>query len=85
MEAKDTVLSREVIVGDLADALGVDAQSIGDQDDVVDLGLDSVRLMSLLEKWRAAGADHIDFVSLSSDARVGAWVDLLVTGPGTGE
>ncbi|WP_026918294.1 phosphopantetheine-binding protein [Gordonia shandongensis] len=75
-------LTRESIVEDLAAMTGVPSTQIADGDDIADLGLDSVRLMSLIEKWRATGAEHVDVVALSSDSRVGSWIDLLTRAPG---
>lgn len=75
----NTVLSRSIIIDDLAEVLGVLPERIDDGDNVADLGLDSVRLMVLVEKWRAMGAKDADLISLSSNPRVGSWVSLLTT------
>ena len=67
-------LDRDQIVADLAEVLDVPVDQLGDDVNVMDLGLDSVRLMSLIERWRAAGAQHADIVVLASDPLVGSWV-----------
>mgnify|MGYP002865411166 FL=1 len=68
------VLTRDRIIGDIADVLQLEPGDIGDETNVVDIGLDSVRLMSLIERWRAAGAVQADLVALASDPVVGSWV-----------
>ena len=54
MATTNTVLTRERIIADIAGILGVDESEITDDTNVLDVGLDSVRLMSLIERWRAA-------------------------------
>ncbi|MEP9413936.1 phosphopantetheine-binding protein [Gordonia sp. VNQ95] len=74
MAAVGAVLTRERIIGDIADILELPASEITDETNVLDIGLDSVRLMSLIERWRAAGAVQSDLVALASDPVVGSWV-----------
>ena len=69
-------LDRERLRGDVADALGEPPEQIGDADDLFDRGLDSLRLMSLVERWRDAGAD-IGFIDLVEEPTVEAWSRLL--------
>ena len=45
-------VDRDRIRTDVAAALGEEPQDVGDDDDLFDLGLDSIRLMSLVEQWR---------------------------------
>jgi aryl carrier-like protein len=75
-EAPDSepVLSRNQIVGDLAEILDISPDELADDTNVFDIGLDSVRLMSLIERWRARGAHRADVVILAGDPTVGAWV-----------
>jgi bifunctional isochorismate lyase/aryl carrier protein len=61
---------------DVADALGEPPADIGDADDLLDRGLDSIRLMSLVERWRAEGAD-VGFIDLAETPTLEAWSRLL--------
>lgn len=57
---------------DVATILMMPASDIHASDNLLDLGLDSIRLMTLLEKWRAQGA-KVDFVELAEAATLGEW------------
>lgn len=48
-----------------------------DTENLFESGLDSVRLLTLLEGWREAGAD-VSFVDLAECPTVGHWLTLLV-------
>ncbi|QTI67132.1 phosphopantetheine-binding protein [Gordonia polyisoprenivorans] len=74
MASVDAVVTRDRIIGDIAEILDVPAAEITDDTNVLDIGLDSVRLMSLIERWRAAGATRADLVALAADPVVGSWV-----------
>ncbi|MGW6692143.1 phosphopantetheine-binding protein [Rhodococcus sp. NPDC054953] len=71
-----TALTRGRVIADLAALLDLPADEFTDEADLLDLGLDSVRLMSLVERWRSEGA-VVDFVDLASDPHLGAWVEVL--------
>ncbi|MEU4745863.1 phosphopantetheine-binding protein, partial [Actinosynnema sp. NPDC023658] len=64
---------------DGADLLGLDPTEVGADADLLDLGLDSMRVMSLVERWRAAGATGLEFADLAEDPRLERWTE-LVTG-----
>ena len=58
------------IRADVAEVLYLAPEEIGDDTHLVDQGLDSVRLMTLVERWRAEGAD-VEFVDLADLAAAG--------------
>ncbi|MEV0675454.1 phosphopantetheine-binding protein [Actinosynnema sp. NPDC050436] len=62
---------------EIADVLGVDPAELSDDADLLDHGLDSMRIMSLAQRWRAAGAVGLEFADLAEDARIGRWVELV--------
>ncbi|WP_280387317.1 phosphopantetheine-binding protein [Nocardia wallacei] len=68
---------RQRVIDDVAAALGVGPGELSADTNLLDAGLDSVRIMSLVEKWRSAGHEHIDFPTLASDPVLGSWLDVL--------
>ncbi|MFF0817414.1 phosphopantetheine-binding protein [Rhodococcus sp. NPDC003318] len=71
-----STLTRDRMVADLAGMLDLPAAELTEDTNLLDLGLDSVRLMSLVERWRAEGA-VVDFVDLASDPQLGAWFEVV--------
>ncbi|GAA4982868.1 phosphopantetheine-binding protein [Kineococcus glutinatus] len=67
-----TPLSAEQLRTDVAELLATAPSEIGDDDDLLDHGLDSVRLMMLVERWRAAGVET-DFAGLAEEPTLGGW------------
>ncbi|MGW8765237.1 phosphopantetheine-binding protein [Streptomyces sp. NPDC055815] len=67
-------ISREQMRADIAEATGLEPEQIEDETNLRDAGLDSIRLMTLVEKWRAAGVQGADFVALASSPTLGAWL-----------
>ncbi|MFC4004174.1 phosphopantetheine-binding protein [Prauserella oleivorans] len=74
-----TALSAERIRADVAELLGRDPAEIGMEENLLDLGLDSIRIMSLIERWRAAGANEVEFPDLAERPELAHWIT-LVTG-----
>ncbi|WP_031064818.1 phosphopantetheine-binding protein [Streptomyces sp. NRRL WC-3742] len=66
----------ERIRAEVADLLGEDPADIPPDENLVDWGLDSIRLMTLAERWRAEGAE-VAFVQLAERPAVEAWAELL--------
>ncbi|MBF6132246.1 isochorismatase [Nocardia otitidiscaviarum] len=78
MSNENTIVAeRARVIADVAAALGVDPAELTDETNLLDAGLDSVRIMSLVETWRSAGFEHIDFPTLASDPVLGSWIEAL--------
>ncbi|GAA1340830.1 phosphopantetheine-binding protein [Saccharothrix algeriensis] len=74
-----TTPTAEQIRAEVAELLGCDPAGIDPGADLLDLGLDSMRIMSLVERWRAAGATDLEFADLAERPELGHWT-ALVTG-----
>ncbi|MEV6522219.1 phosphopantetheine-binding protein [Longispora sp. NPDC051575] len=57
----------------VSDVLG---ETPGDDESLIDAGLDSIRLMSLMEVWRADG-HHVTFLDLADQPTLAGWARLL--------
>ncbi|MFG2905706.1 phosphopantetheine-binding protein [Kitasatospora sp. NPDC048286] len=66
----------ERIRAEVADLLGEDPAEIPLDENLVDWGLDSIRLMTLAARWQQEGAD-VAFVRLAERPAIEAWVELL--------
>jgi aryl carrier-like protein len=75
-------VSAERVRADVADLLGIMPAELDADADLLDLGLDSMRVMSLVERWRAAGATGLEFADLAEDPRLARWTE-LVAGAGS--
>ncbi|HLU97504.1 MAG TPA: phosphopantetheine-binding protein [Thermobifida alba] len=80
MTADDTPrhrpLTEERVRADVARLLGEPADTIDADENLLDRGLDSVRLMSLIEAWRRDGV-HADFADLAEEPTITAWLARL--------
>lgn len=61
---------------DVAEVLLESASAIGEDENLLERGLDSIRIMSLVERWRGAGVE-ITFVELAERPSLSAWYELL--------
>jgi len=61
---------------DVASLLGVASGDLAEDDSLYDQGLDSVRLMSLVERWRTRGM-AITFAELAETPTLKAWHTLI--------
>jgi bifunctional isochorismate lyase/aryl carrier protein len=62
--------------------LDVSDHELQDDDDLFELGLDSVRLMDVVERLQDAGVD-VDFTHLAEAPSLSRWYQLVGTGPRT--
>ncbi|GAA4823439.1 phosphopantetheine-binding protein [Streptomyces ziwulingensis] len=70
-------LTLERMRTDVADCLGEEAADIPVDENLVDYGLDSVRIMALLERWRREHGVSADFADLAEQPALAAWATLL--------
>ncbi|GAA3990199.1 acyl carrier protein [Thermobifida alba] len=80
MTADDTPrhdpLTEERVRADVARLLAEPADTIDADENLLDRGLDSIRLMSLVETWRRDGV-HVDFADLAEEPTITAWLARL--------
>jgi mycobactin phenyloxazoline synthetase len=76
--ADDSVesISRDDIRATVAAHLGCPAADVADDDDLIRLGLNSIRMMALAGGWRKRGAD-VTFAQLAATPTVDSWYLLL--------
>ncbi|OLT10619.1 hypothetical protein BJF78_28700 [Pseudonocardia sp. CNS-139] len=73
--------STDALRAEIAALLDEDVAAIDPDEELPDLGLDSVRVMTLLERWRAAGAD-VSLDDLAAEPTIAAWHRLLTSARG---
>ncbi|WP_250029482.1 phosphopantetheine-binding protein [Paractinoplanes maris] len=69
-------LSLDRLRGDVAEVLAEEPGSFADDDNLLDRGLDSIRLMSLATRWREAGS-QAGYLELAQEPTIKAWWTLL--------
>lgn len=67
-----TMMTRESMRADLARLLRMPPEEIGAEDDLTDLGLDSMRAMALLTRWGEQGVE-LDLAAVAEKVTLGAW------------
>lgn len=65
-------LTLEIMREDIARIIALDAQDVGDDDSLIDLGLDSMRMMNLVVRWSQSVAG-LEFSDLAEHVTVGQW------------
>ncbi|HSI40808.1 MAG TPA: phosphopantetheine-binding protein [Xanthobacteraceae bacterium] len=83
MARDTTALSFETMRADIAAMLGEEPAAIGDDDDLMDLGLDSMRAMNLVLLWSERGVE-LDFGELAERPTLAGWWEIAARrlGPG---
>lgn len=71
-------LSPETIRADVALLLHRNPDEVFDQENLFEAGLDSIRLLTLLEQWREAGV-AVSFVELAEQPTLEHWSRLLTS------
>jgi aryl carrier-like protein len=71
-----TALDLATIRQDIAELLFLQPDELADDEDLIAAGLDSVRILGLVERWRAAGLE-VSFAELAERAMLSAWFQLL--------
>ncbi len=69
-------ISRDEIRATIAAQLGCPAADVADDDDLIQLGLNSIRMMALAGGWRKRGSG-ITFAQLAATPTVASWYGLL--------
>jgi bifunctional isochorismate lyase / aryl carrier protein len=69
-------VDREQLRADVAELLMESASAIGEDENLLERGMDSIRLMSLVERWRQGGTE-VSFVELAEKPTLTDWYALL--------
>lgn len=77
LDKNTSALSVAGLHNQLANLLQCSPQDIAAEDNLLDLGLDSIRLMSLIERWRHEGIE-IGFADLAEQPTLSHWTHLLM-------
>ncbi|SEH01270.1 bifunctional isochorismate lyase / aryl carrier protein/mycobactin phenyloxazoline synthetase [Nonomuraea solani] len=68
--------SAERLRAQIAELLDVEPGELGLHDDLVEAGLDSIRVMTLIEHWQREG-HRIGFADLLEKPTIAAWAELF--------
>lgn len=74
--ADSQYLTLQLVRQQVSELLDEKLSDIDDNEDLIDKGLDSIRIMSLVEKWRSIGVD-ITFMKLVKRPTISNWWSLL--------
>lgn len=71
-----TELTRDDVRDEIAELLYEDPTEVTDDENLIDFGLDSVRIMTLVERWRKLGVE-ITFADLAERPTLADWWAVL--------
>lgn len=74
-----TPLTLERVRADIGRILQADDAEVADTDNLIDHGLDSIRLMALTQQWQASGAP-VTFEQLAEYPEINYWWKLISSG-----
>lgn len=75
-EAESRHLTLQLVRQQVAELLDEEPLNINDDEDLTDRGLDSIRIMRLVEKWRVIGF-NVTFMKLIKRPTIASWWSLL--------
>ncbi|MFI8416738.1 isochorismatase family protein [Serratia sp. NPDC078593] len=70
------IASKDALRQQIMPLLDEDSEEMGNDENLIDYGLDSVRIMELATRWRKIRAD-IDFIALAKSPTIDSWWALL--------
>lgn len=70
-------VTTEQAIADIADVLYLEPADLTEDADLRDLGMNSIRIMTLVERWRTAGVSKIDFIVLAENQTLRHWTEAL--------
>jgi len=76
-----TIPTLEDMRAEIAQMIGVPVSDVADEANLMDLGLDSIRAMSLAQKWANAGA-AVDFSELAEEPTLRHWWTVMARNQG---
>lgn len=75
-EQPKAAITLETMRADIAGMLHEEPEAIADDDNLIDLGLDSIRAMALVQRWIQAGA-RVEFSEFAEKPELAAWWELV--------
>lgn len=73
MTMDDGTMDLEQMRADVAEVLYLDPSEVGDDDNLLDLGIDSIRLMTLAQRWTEAAGARVAFADLALRPELRHW------------
>lgn len=74
-------LTEKAVRADVAELLHLSPEEIAADENLFEYGIDSIRLQTLVERWRALGAE-VSFVELAEQPTLSHWLAQVFAGRG---